>query len=119
MKVNLMIVVVVLFLITFMGSSGFSAYINWKNAKTISDIYQMQEDKIDATTLQLEKNYDSVKALVKIRESKISTLEKSLYRSIQKANQNNKKYEKLKQDALAITNADSLARSLSRRYKKR
>lgn len=90
-----------------------------KSEVLIEQLYQIQSVALEKEKEVYAEQIDSLKTVVHSKEQHIENLQKNLYRSIQKSRINNQRYEELKKNADRITNADSLGRILTNRYKKR
>lgn len=87
-----------------------------KSEKQTEALYRLMDHEIETAKSGIQKKTDSLEVKLAQKSETISAMEDTLQNSINTAKRNNLRYEKLKKDAMHITNADSLANILTRRY---
>lgn len=97
---------------------GQSVQIGFLHSK-VNKVYDSQVDEITKLKETNQVKTDSIEILKKKKISSVRRKEKTLYNSVDKAKQNNIRYEQLKKDAISNNSTDSLERQLSDRYQEK
>ncbi|TSE05674.1 hypothetical protein [Aquimarina algiphila] len=115
-RINIFIGVILVLLVILIIQGIQQGIENRRNEKKIDEIYQVQMISLEHIKRKNQAVLDSLEVLVLNKNKEIKSLEESLYQNVEHIHKNNIKYEKLKKNALHITDTDSLANSLTKRY---
>lgn len=84
--------------------------------RKVNTIFDKQVEELEQLKEQNLIKADSIEFFKKRKLSVITKKEKSFYDNVNKAKENNIRYEQIKKDISNNNDADSLARELSKRY---